>query len=334
MAAAYDQIGSAGGNAFAFDSAVARSVRGLAAHVSDASWIEMSEETAMRSLDRLLSEADRTWTARGSYEEALGVLNEYDFRLLDAAVGLTQGCLRLLNDRRTEIPPDVAYVISTLGVRAQATCHEVSALLRAGFPNGARGRWRTLHEVAVVSSVLTLGNRYTATRFKHHRWVMLARDLEYADDVAWTDGPSPAAMRRRLAKRYGASYTGTYGWASLVTLRAIGEAKPKWRHLESAARLADGHRHRVKAAHHSVHVDSLGGLDLIDTAGLLHAGARVEGAQPIIWQSIRALADATDSLISLRQRYDGAPVVRACRVYADRMFLELETEAARHTGTS
>jgi hypothetical protein len=51
--------------------------------------------------------------ARGSYEDALCILSEYYFRLLDAAVGLTQGCLRLLNDRQVEIPPDVACPIGS-----------------------------------------------------------------------------------------------------------------------------------------------------------------------------------------------------------------------------
>jgi hypothetical protein len=316
---------------FSFDAIVNGSIRGLAAHSSGRGWVEMSEEAAMRGLDRLLQEAEQTWMARRLCEEAIGMINEMILRVFDAAIGVARSCLRTLNDRPSaRIPHDVAYVVSTLGVRAQATCHEISALLRAGFPNGARARWRTLHEVAVVSSVLMFGNRYTASRFKNHRWIMLARDIEReTQNTLWPTRPSPEVMRRRLIRRYGAAYDGRYGWASQETSRAIHVTKPQWHHLESVAKLADGHRPRVKSAHHSVHVDSLGGLDLVDSSGAHHAGARLDGSQPIVWQAIVALSEVTDSLIGIWQRYNNVPMVVACRAYANRMLFELETEAAR-----
>lgn len=329
---AYKQVEIHGEAVFAFDQTVSRSIRGLAARCAGRSWIEYGEDAAMRAQDRLLEEAERTWMARAACEQAIGIVNEEEFRALDAAIGVAQSCLRMLERRSIDgVPDDVRYVISTLGTRAQATCHEISALLRAGFPSGARARWRTLHEVAVVSSVLMLGNRHTASRFMNHRWVMLARDLDHDTPVSWSsaEGPTPEVMRKRLIRRYGASYAGRYGWAALVTKREIRVARPQWHHLESVARLADGHRPRVKSAHHSVHVDSFGGLDLIDATGLLHAGARLDGSQPVVWQTLVALAELTDSLIGIWQRYDDGPMVVACRAYADRMLFEFETDVAR-----
>jgi uncharacterized protein DUF5677 len=330
VAAARDQIEAAVPNAFAFEQLATRSIRGLAARCAGRTWIGMSEPTAMRALDSIMAEADRTWVARHLCEQAIGVINEDEFRVLDAAIMLARACLKLLERRPdASVPGDVAYIVAEMGVRAQATCHEVSALLRAGFPNGARARWRTLYEVAVVSSVLMLGNRYTASRYKNHRWIMLARDREHHDEhIRWPGGPSPEAMQRRLIRRYGDEYRGTYGWASLVTRRLLGVTRPKWYHLEGVARLADGHRHRVKHAHHSVHVDSLGVLELLDSSGVFHAGAQIEGVRPIVWQTLRALAEAIDSLIAIWQRYDPSPLVVANRVYADRILLELETEVA------
>lgn len=335
VAAAYDQIGAEAPNVFAFDQVAMRSIRGLASRSGGRGWIEMSEPAAMRALDNLMSSADETWAARQMCEEAIGVINQDELRSLDAAIAVAQACLRITNRRlRLGVPDDVAYVVNTLGVRAQATCHEISSLLRAGFPAGAQARWRTLYEVAVTSSVLMLGNRYTASRFKNHRWVMLARDRDRDRDhelepTPWPDRHSPEVMRTRLIRRYGPEYAEQYGWASLVTRSWLNVKRPRWYHLEKVADLADGHRPRVKQAHHAVHVDSLGGIGLLDSSGRLHAGGRIEGARPIVWQTIRALSEATDSLLAIWQRYDAAPLIIASRAYADRMLLELETDIMR-----
>lgn len=331
LAAAYDQIEAAAPNVFAFDQTAWRSIRGLAGDSRGRPWVEMSESAALRAMDSLMTSAGETWAARSSCEEAIGVINQDELRYLDAAIAVAQACLRITNHRlQAGVPEDVAYVVNTLGVRAQATCHEISALLRAGFPAGAQARWRTLYEVAVTSSVLMLGNRYTAGRFKNHRWVMLARDRDHEPEpVLWPSRPSPEMMRARLAKRYGREYSEPYGWASPVTSRWLNVKRPRWHHLEKVADLADGHRPRVKQAHHAVHVDSLGGLDLLDSSGRLHAGGRVDGARPIVWQTIRAVSEAVDSLLALWERYDAAPLIRASRAYADRLLFELETDISR-----
>lgn len=331
LRAAYDVIESEGPRVFAFDQVAWRSIRGLAGSGQGGASIHMTESAAMRALDDLLVSADETWAARAVCEQAIGVIGRADLRHLDAAIAVAQACLRITNRRMgVEVPADVAYVVTTLGVRAQATSHEISALLRAGFPGGAQARWRTLYEVAVTSSVLMLGNRYTASRFKNHRWVMLARDRDHSDTLApWPDRRTPERMRERLVRQYGLEYADRYGWASPVTLRWLDVRRPHWHHLERAADLADGHRHRVKAAHHSVHVDSMGGLDLLDSSGTLHAGSRIEGARPVVWRTIHALAEATDSLLAVWQRYDSTPLIAASRAYADRMLFELETDVSR-----
>jgi len=82
-------------------------------------------------------------------------------------------------------------------------------------------------------------------------------------------------------------------------------------------------------AHHAVHVDSLGGLDLLDSSGTLHAGGRIDGSLPVVWQTIRALSEATDSLLAIWERYDSAPMISTSRAYADRMLFEIETDVSR-----
>lgn len=334
-AEAQAQLEAACEQVFAFREIVEGTIRGLAGRLGQHPRIELTEDAAERSLARVYIEAGRTWEARKLVEEGLGVLNEDHLRALDSAIGVSQACLRLLEDRRAvELPHDVGYVISTLAVRALATCHEISALLRAGFPNGAVARWRTLHEVAVVASVLTVGNRHTATRFVNHRWIMAARDRDHQQSPpTWPDKRTPEVMRQRLVRHYGPEFSGKYGWAAVVTQRVAGVRSPQWHHLEAVAQLAEGHRQRVKRAHHSIHVDALGGLSMLDSSGMLHSGISTTGSHHVVWDTLRALAESTDSLIALHQRYDAAPTVLACRTYAARMLSELEFDHIRFAMT-
>ncbi|MFC6697033.1 DUF5677 domain-containing protein [Nocardioides daphniae] len=168
--------------------------------------------------------------------------------------------MRVLEEDKPIWPPDpVAYAALSLSVRALTVSHEICALLRAGFPQAAMGRWRTLYEVNVVAAVLGVGNRHTATRLNEHRWIMLARDRRHADgEATWPhDGPTPEEMQERLVRRFGPTYTGRYGWAAEVTRRRLGVAKPQFHHLEKVAALG-GRSDRHLAAHHRVHADALG----------------------------------------------------------------------------
>ena len=140
-------------------------------------------------------------------------------------------------------------------------------------------------------------------------------------------------MRQRLVRHYGPEFSGKYGWAAVVTQRVAGVRSPQWHHLEAVAQLAEGHRQRVKRAHHSIHVDALGGLSMLDSSGMLHSGISTTGSHHVVWDTLRALAESTDSLIALHQRYDAAPTVLACRTYAARMLSELEFDHIRFAMT-
>lgn len=190
---------------------------------------------------------------------------------------LAQSIVHLYGEQSDErIPHDVRYVFSGLATRAIATFREIAILLDNGYAFGAKSRWRTLSEILVVARVLVKGNRYTASRYKEHRWVMFANQRKVLEQQEWTmDLPEPEVMRKRLAKRFGNSYLdGHYGWASKVVAKELDYRKRvHWYHLERIADLGDL-KPRVQDAHHAVHADSLGLLGTIDDArGIFHSGA-------------------------------------------------------------
>lgn len=52
--------------------------------------------------------------------------------------------------------------------KAVMTAREVMILLRSGYSSGALARWRTLHEVWVVSLLLLEGDDELSRRYLHH----------------------------------------------------------------------------------------------------------------------------------------------------------------------
>ena len=329
--AAYRRIGAAESRLFRFDGLFQTGAMAVEAKVSEAG-DDAAEAFAPVAASELVfpdlrRRAKETWRARRECETAFGAILGPEFLALDIAVGISQECTRRLsNSHNQNVPPQVAYAFSSLAVRAHATVHEISALLRAGMVNGARGRWRTLHEIDVVTRVLAEGNRHTATRYNNHRWVTLALDIDHApSEMSWPfPGPDPATMRMRLIKRYGDPYGSRYGWAAEVSKRLLSNPRPNWYHLEKIADISAARTQRVKTAHHAVHADALVVLRHIDATGLLHAGAQVDGVADVAWQAIHTLRGTTNVLLGIWQRYDQAPQVTAGQRFADEVLFQCE----------
>ena len=318
--------GGIGPDAFDFDGDVRYALRRLArAHQrygerSDLN--ELAETIYAATEDKYASRADETWLARQHVEKRIGQDFEDVFNTFDIVVGVSGSALRHLADSRRPldtVPEPVAYAMALLQVRALRVAHEVCALLRAGFASGAGGRWRTLYEVYITAAVLAQGNQHTCTRYYEHRWVMLARDHRRVPEPDWSGGRTPEQMRRGLVARFGAEYDGTYGWAAELTKRRLKVARPKFSDLErlsltevprrrkmGAGRSTEfdtAYRTRVLRAHHRVHADALGVLDLTDGTGQLHSGALHRGIAGVAYETVHVLGECMRALIQLRLKY-------------------------------
>jgi hypothetical protein len=115
-----------------------------------------------------------------------------------------------------------------LQARACQTSFEVHALLAAGFPGGAFGRYRTLHELAVIAALMSEygrqpGHADLADRFLNHAYIEQYRQAGHRQrsgpELGWP--PLPAGTMRelkqkhdRLIRRYGRDYRADYGLAA------------------------------------------------------------------------------------------------------------------------
>jgi hypothetical protein len=173
--------------------------------------------------------------------------------------------------QRPSAAEDRDFVFEALvGIHARAclTTSEVMALLRTGHSTGALARWRTLHECAVIASVIGEYGRIEriedlAERYLLHDVVQNERDareyqahsaalgVEPFDD---TDMAQMANDVANLVKRFGKSYKKEYGWALPLFPQ---RTRVTFRDLEELACL-NHIRPYYGLANHGVHADSKG----------------------------------------------------------------------------
>jgi hypothetical protein len=180
--------------------------------------------------------------------------------------------------------------LADLHARACRLTGEIVCLLRVGFADGANARWRTLHEVAVVSTLLSTHDRNLALRYLHHYYVKECKAAEDYQLHCHLLGGKPiplrrlTAMRRRrekLCARFGKHYGTDWGWAAAILPDT--DRAPGFPRLEKACDLAS-FRPLVADANDDVHGGPRGlqptGVDL-HGHGFLLAGASDAGlAEP------------------------------------------------------
>ncbi len=199
------------------------------------------------------------------------------------------------------VPEHARYVFAGLSTRAISTVREIAILLDHGYAYGAKSRWRALSEILVVARVIAMGDRFTATRYKEHRWIILANERAKTGRTEWEANlPSPEVMKRRLVRRFGAEYAGLYGWAARITARRLGVTKPGWQHLQKLARV-DEYIDRVHDAHHSVHgADAYGLLGTVEAgSGIFHAGASPHGVLNVARDTIRLFRQTLSAIFNI-----------------------------------
>jgi len=152
--------------------------------------------------------------------------------------------------------------LTKLYARACLTGGEILILLTTGYPTAAWGRWRTLHEITVVSLLIQKHGRDLAERYLLHEGIEAAKAAtQYQEYHTRLGRPSlgaadlthMAARRDALIQKFGADYGKEYGWATLV----IGKPNPNLFDLEEALGL-DHLRPFFRFASHGIHGGSRG----------------------------------------------------------------------------
>jgi hypothetical protein len=194
-----------------------------------------------------------------------------------------------LNRSQAKSPPYKRVLLSRLHSRACQVTAEVIALLEAGFAKGAMARWRTLHELEVIATIVSVAGNSTAKRFFDYEYVENKR----AKDQYLLDQPDlglqPLSKKEideveadyaAVVQEHGRDFRHPYGWAA----KFLKNKSPRFNDLERAAGVARMRSH-YKFASYSVHaspraltirIDDLGDQDW-PIAGASNAGLEEPG---------------------------------------------------------
>jgi len=174
--------------------------------------------------------------------------------------------------RRPGPRPAVWDTLLDLHARACRVASEIQTLHQAGFPTGAEARARSLHELAVVASVLQKSDAELTDRYRAYEAIEQYDDALHYNEMCESLGriPIPANKMQELKGRYDDV---TARWADIK--KANGWARslfrnPTFRVLEEHADL--GHLYPFyRLGNHSVHAGPHAStLNYIEIGGSLH----------------------------------------------------------------
>jgi hypothetical protein len=195
------------------------------------------------------------------------------------------------------------YVFSALtGLHARGcqVSHEILALLRAGFPDGAHARWRTLHEIAVTAHFIKDEGPEIAKRYLHHEITQTYKDALAYQEHARRLGYEPLTEReltlvetrsQGILEMYGKDFREDYGWVPRSIL-----SNPNFAELEKYVKM-DHLRPYYRMASQNVHSGPKG---ISVKLGLIRNGSHI--SKLLAGPSNYGLADPSQcAAISLNQ---------------------------------
>ncbi|CAE6754636.1 DUF5677 domain-containing protein [Paraburkholderia haematera] len=316
----------------------------------------MIEEVSGDIAKSLLKTLKKNWKE----EYSLQIRDEKGFRRrLEKRWGKALGKLRMLltisieqasEAAKTESPDrsQSRDVLHRLHVRACQVTREIITLMENGFADGAMARWRTLHEISVVTVLLVEHGEPLAERYVAHRaieakagkdqFLLCYEQLGYApldpDECREID----EAYDRAIAK-FGKEFRTPYGWAFGFVQKnsrgvvGLGE-------LEAAAGRSALASH-YKLASHNVHAGPHAlffRLGLMGEPGLL-AGASNAGLMEPGQNTAVSLALISILLANDRDTLDGVVTMKLVQILKYEIGEEfakaerkLQEDHARYTG--
>ena len=165
------------------------------------------------------------WLAHGEAERWRGPIVG-----LAGMVAQAQTSTIILHKRNLSIFPELVErdarfrLMPRLAGNACRVAKEINCLLGYGFPEGALGRWRTLHEISLVALLVATNDRSLAERYEAHFVIQDHKIMERSAKLNKNKGIPPSAdlleiqeeiraERRRLIEKYGKRFKNYYGWA-------------------------------------------------------------------------------------------------------------------------
>ncbi len=147
-----------------------------------------------------------------------------------------------------------------LHARACQIACEILVLLKSGFADSAHARWRSLHEVAVITDLIRSGGEDLAEKYLLHDGIECFKAAEIYQERCIELGEEPltdaefSELKKThddLIERFGENYRYDYGWASDV----VKKTKTSFQDIEDFSDIKY-RKPDYKMACHNVHANS------------------------------------------------------------------------------
>ena len=279
---------------------------------------------------------------REGFEKRLSRRWKYPLDLLDLSLALNIEAGTEFNRKfRNEAAGSgdaVFEALTRLHARGCQVSGEVLALLRAGFADGAEARWRSLHEMAVVASLIQEHGQELAERYLLHETIqqykLASAHQKYYDRIGAArpskkDFYQLKEQRDKLIARFGRGFNDDYGWASSV----IGSGRPTMSAIEQHVQL-DHMRPYYRMASDNVHANSHGayfrlGLHSSQQEDVLLAGPSNLGLADPGHSTAISLLQLTTTLLATEADIDWVVTMRVLGELTDEVgeaFLKVHQE--------
>jgi hypothetical protein len=156
------------------------------------------------------------------YERWQKALDLYEM-MIQFSIELGEKQKRRLGEKNEYIT-DAKYVaLLKIHSRSILIGREILVLLKAGYIDGAHARWRSMHELAVISLFLLNNETIVSERYLNHSYIRRAFESKDFNEYSSKTGYAPHTeeelkdfedTREKLEEKYGNDYdyTGGFGW--------------------------------------------------------------------------------------------------------------------------
>jgi uncharacterized protein DUF5677 len=230
----------------------------------------------------------------------------------------------------------VQEVLLRIHAKSNQISKEILCLLKNGFADGAQARWRSLHELAVISFFISNHGEDVATRYIEHESIEVYKAaIQYnqyytrlgAVEISREEIELMAEDYNALIEKYGKYYRYDYGWAANV----LKSKRPTFRDIEANIEL-DHLRPYYKAASSNIHASPTGVLSrlgLLPEEDVLLAGPSVIGLTEPAQSTIISLVQITTALLTFNADIDALVVCKTMSEYGkevENAFIEVESK--------
>lgn len=275
----------------------------------------------------ILRSLEKDWPEQKAFEEAQMEVFRYNLEerwgdafdalrmIYTVACELGDGAAKRQRRSRSTKQAAVRETLLRLHARACQVTAEIICLMANGYADGAMARWRTLHEITVVASVIAEHGNELAIRYLDHEAIEAKRAMDrflVSHEALGYPAPSKREVQRiqRLYEKcldmYGDNFGSQYGWAA----HHLGLKKPRFDDLEEAAGKVAMRSH-YQMASYNVHASTKGiafRLGLLDGDGLsgttVLAGASNAGFSDPAQNAAQCLTQITGLLFGSNWRFD------------------------------